>query len=115
MNSNQDLDSSQLDAELQEISANVWALAKKCPGDSRVLLSLLRTLELLHREIREEMFQPSLPDTRKALYQFLKEIEETGGWPYIERMKLQAFLSNLQDTDLTITAPEQLPSESPEN
>ena len=55
---------------------------------------LLRTLEDLHRRIQEQIFQPSLPDTRKNLYDLLREIEETGGWPYIERMKLQALLAN---------------------
>lgn len=47
---------------------------------------------MLHREIRVDMFEPILPNTRKDLYSLLKDIEESGGWPYIERMKLQALL-----------------------
>lgn len=94
MNSDKDLDTSQLQAELHEISAAVWVLAKECQGDSWALLSLLRTLEHLHREIREEIFQASLPDNRQQLYKLLKDIEEMGGWPYIERMKLRALLVN---------------------
>jgi hypothetical protein len=42
------------------------------------------------------MFQVSLPDNRQALYALLKDIESQGGWPYIERMKLQSLLANLQ-------------------
>ncbi|MGH2413176.1 MAG: hypothetical protein ACRDEA_05710, partial [Microcystaceae cyanobacterium] len=68
------------------------------------LLSVLRTLEHLHREIQEKLFEPSLPDTRNALYQLLREIEETGGWPYIERMKLQVLLSHLSTE---VARPEQ--------
>jgi hypothetical protein len=41
------------------------------------------------------LFEPSLPDTRNALYQLVRDIEESGGWPYIERMKLQAVLQHL--------------------
>ncbi|MDJ0713309.1 MAG: hypothetical protein QNJ54_03695 [Prochloraceae cyanobacterium] len=91
------LKSRQLESQLEEISSTIWNLAKKHEGDSRALLSLLRSLELLHRTIREEMFQESLPDTRNSLYHFLKEIDETGGWPYIQRMRLQDFLVHLQD------------------
>jgi hypothetical protein len=51
-------------------------------------------LESLHRQIRTEQFEPSLPNTRKDLYTFLKDVEESGGWPYIERGKLQTFLQH---------------------
>jgi hypothetical protein len=67
-------------------------------------LALLRTLESLHQEIRESVFQASLPDSRQALYALLKDMEATGGWPYIHRMKLQSFLEKLQissDADVT--------------
>ena len=86
-----------IETQLQEISATVLAVANKCQGNSRLLLSILRTLELLHRDISQQMFQPSLPNTRHALYLLLKDIEETGGWPYIERMKIQALVINLED------------------
>ncbi|MGF1478857.1 MAG: hypothetical protein ACFB4I_05135 [Cyanophyceae cyanobacterium] len=90
------LKSQQIEAELETISKNIRVLAERCRDDSELLLVLLRILERLHREIREELFQTSLPDTRHSLYEFLKKIEETGGWPYIERMKLQDFLEQMQ-------------------
>ncbi|MEA5512176.1 hypothetical protein VB715_20590 [Crocosphaera sp. UHCC 0190] len=86
---------------LQEIILRVQTVAEQCDGDSQALLDLLRTLETLHREIRSNLFEPSLPNTRNALYEFLKEIDESGGWPYIERMKLQAFLKMVSQNDKT--------------
>lgn len=96
-----ELDFSHLPKQQQEIVNLIWALAKKYQGESYNLLSLLRTLELLHREIREELFQPSLPDNRQKLYGLVKDIEETGGWPYIERMRLTTLLSNWLETEVT--------------
>lgn len=84
-----------LESELSEISDLVWSLAKQCQDDPNLLLELLRTLELLHRQIREELFQPSLPNTRNALYTLLRDIEEQGGWPYVPRMKIQELCLNL--------------------
>jgi hypothetical protein len=95
MNMDRDWDKIQLEKSLQEISTIVSTVAKQCEGDSHCLLALLRMLESVHREIREELFEPSLPNTRNALAKLLREIEETGGWPYIERMRLQAFLKQL--------------------
>jgi hypothetical protein len=91
-----------LEADLEGLTANVLALAQRCQSDSYQLLSLLRTLEYLHRTICMEMFEPSLPDNRAALYQLLRDIEETGGWPYVERMKLKAFLRNFCLDSLTL-------------
>lgn len=59
----------------------------------------MRQLEQLHREIRDGTFQESLPNNRQHLYAMLKDIESEGGWPYIERMRLQAFLSNLLEIE----------------
>ena len=98
MNGDQEVDN-QLEAQMQRLSEEIWALAKRCQGERELLLTL-RTLERLHQQIREELFQPSLPNTRNALYELLKNIEESGGWPYIERMKLRDLLVQLQD-DLT--------------
>ncbi|MBR8830711.1 MAG: hypothetical protein N5P05_000789 [Chroococcopsis gigantea SAG 12.99] len=81
-----------LPEQLDCLRANVKSLASQQEGNTRALLSILRTLEMLHREIRVDMFEPILPNTRKDLYSLLKDIEESGGWPYIERMKLQALL-----------------------
>lgn len=115
MNSHLDADISPLKAELQKLNDSIWTLASKCQGDSRALLSLLRTLELLHREVREKLFEISLPDTRHSLYQLLKDMEETGGWPYIERMKLQELLSRLQQDIEIPDRLEQIETAPPES
>lgn len=85
-----------LDASLNKIGQELWALAENHQEDSLFLLSLLRNLEEIHRKIRTEMFEPSLPQTRNALYQLVRDIEEKGGWPYVERMKLRSLLQNLE-------------------
>jgi hypothetical protein len=85
----------QLEFELQSIATAVRALAGSYQKDTQAILALLRQLEQLHREIRDGIFQASLPSNRQALHALLKDIESEGGWPYIERMRLQAFLANL--------------------
>ncbi|OCQ94733.1 hypothetical protein BCD67_04140 [Oscillatoriales cyanobacterium USR001] len=92
MDSGTDFELGNLQSELKSLSQEVLALAESYQGDSLRLLALLRTLESLHREVREGLFQASLPDNRQALYKLLRNIESNGGWPYIQRMKLQAFL-----------------------
>ncbi len=82
-------------ASLEEIVIRVNIASTQCEDDPQRLLELLRTLEQLHQEIRVNLFEPSLPNTRNDLYDLLRDIEETGGWPYIGRMKLQAFFKNL--------------------
>lgn len=81
--------------EFEQIAASIKKLAAASKGDSVELLSLLRLLESLHREICEGLFQESLPDNRQALYALLRDIEAMGGWPYIRRMGLQSLLINL--------------------
>jgi len=95
MESGNDFDSEQWQSELQAIAAAIRALAERQTGDTVALLALLRLLEELHREIRDGIFQASLPDNRQALYALLKDIQTKGGWPYVERMKLQSFLVKL--------------------
>src|ERR671932_1405839 len=97
MNRENDSDSRQMEIELQAITTNIRTLANRQGGNSRALLALLRTLEHTHREIHENLFQASLPGNRQELYALLKDIEETGGWPYIERMRLRSLLSNLPE------------------
>jgi hypothetical protein len=109
MKYHQDGDSSQLQENLQEISTIVWTAAKDCQGDTHSLLALLRTLDHLHRDIREQLFEPSLPNTRNALASLLKEIAETGGWPYIERMRLQALLQKLIAEEKTVASEQSNP------
>lgn len=82
-------------ADLETIGKLIRAAAQQRHGKSLELLALLRLLEALHQDIRDSLFQKSLPDNRQALYALLRDIESDGGWPYIHRMKLQAFLANL--------------------
>lgn len=95
MNNDQNLPSGNLSANLQAICMTVEDAAQASQGDITALLALLRQLEKLHQQIRDGIFQDSLPDNRQELYSLLKDIESQGGWPYIERMRLQAFLVNL--------------------
>jgi hypothetical protein len=96
MSRQEDRLSKELEQKLQEISNKVWSLAETNQQDLLFLLSLLRTLESIHRRIRTEMFEPSLPNSRNQLYHLVKDIDEEGGWPYIERMRLKDLLLNLE-------------------
>lgn len=82
-----------LQKDLAALSAQINAIVGDIQTDSLSLLALLRLLEQMHREICEEYFQPSLPNTRQALYTLLRDIEAEGGWPHIPRMKVQALMS----------------------
>jgi hypothetical protein len=105
MNRDKDLDSGHLQVKVQVITAEIRALANSHQGNSLALLALLRALEHAHREIRENLFQTSLPQNRQELYALLKDIEEVGGWPYIERMKLRSLLSNLPEPEVRTADP----------
>ncbi|WGV26065.1 hypothetical protein [Halotia branconii] len=94
MSKNNSLELGKLSEQLQMIASAVDDVAQVYQGDAIALLSLLRQLEQLHRDIRDGVFQESLPDNRQKLYSLLKDIESEGGWPYIGRMRLQAFLAN---------------------
>ncbi|WP_071189422.1 hypothetical protein [Trichormus sp. NMC-1] len=95
MSSDKNSELEKISSKLQVIATAVDDAAKTCHGDVIALLALLRQLEQLHRDIRDGMFQDSLPDNRQRLYSLLKDIQSEGGWPYIERMRLKAFLVNL--------------------
>ncbi|WP_263971665.1 hypothetical protein [Leptolyngbya ohadii] len=84
---------------LNELAVLVRTIARQCEGDEIALLSLLRQLEALHREVCDGEFQSALPENRQALYALLRDIEAGGGWPYIPRMKLQGFLKRLPVAD----------------
>ena len=113
--------STDIESKIQDIATDIQALAQSCQGDSLALLALLRCLEALHRKIREGVFQESLPDSRHGFHDLLKDIESEGGWPYIERMKLQTLLNywlveEQQSIDSSVTQPQasedlQLPSD----
>jgi len=112
MNQDSSLNTKQLQEDQEQIAAVILALARRYEGDCLNLLSLLRTLESLHREIREDLFQPTLPNSRRELYNLLKDIEEEGGWPYIKRMKLQALLVALEPSEAESTTSEEFFPES---
>jgi len=95
MNDNKNMELEKLSSKIQAITSVVSDAVQDCQGDTVALLALLRQLEQLHRELRDGVFQESLPVNRRQLYSLLKDIESEGGWPYIERMRLQAFLTNL--------------------
>lgn len=82
-----------LQQDLAALSAQIETIVGATQTDSLSLLALLRLLERAHREICEVHFQPSLPNTRQALYTLLRDIEAEGGWPHIPRMKIQALMS----------------------
>lgn len=84
-----------LEEGLQSIRHITWAIAEEHQGDSLSLLAILRLLEQVHQEIRDGLFQQSLPDNRQSLYKLLRDIETKGGWPYIYRMKLQSILEKM--------------------
>ena len=99
---NQDLDINSIESAslLKDTARDLCALAKQNENDGLFLLSLLRDLEKIHRQIRVEYFETALPQTRNDLYQFVKDIEEKGGWPYIERMRLKDLLQNIDPQQL---------------
>ncbi|MCM0593148.1 MAG: hypothetical protein HEQ35_30525 [Gloeotrichia echinulata IR180] len=97
MNNDRNFASGKLSDKLEAIATTVYDAAEDSLGDSIALLALLRKLEQLHREIRDGSFQDSLPENRQQLYSLLKDIESEGGWPYIERMRLQAFIAKLPE------------------
>jgi hypothetical protein len=86
-----------LHERLQQISVIGQQLAIDHSQQTDDLLAILRTLEELHRHVREDYFQHSLPRNRHGLYALLQDMEANGGWPYIERMRLQALLQDMED------------------
>jgi hypothetical protein len=85
--------------DLDKIADRINGIADRDRADPIALLHLLRTLEQLHREIQQGYFQAALPDSRQALYTLLRDIEENGGWPYIQRWKLQELFANLAEAE----------------
>ncbi|MBS0016604.1 MAG: hypothetical protein KFF72_09650 [Arthrospira sp. SH-MAG29] len=83
------------EAQLQLLTQKIQDLTVQANDDTLMLLSLLRTLEQLHQNIRDDVFQKTLPKNRQELYHLLREIEAQGGWPYIPRKSLRFILKNL--------------------
>jgi hypothetical protein len=108
MTQDQDINAINSVSLLTDTAQNLCALAKENQNDSLFLLSLLRELEQIHRQIRVNYFESALPQTRNDLYQFVKDIEEKGGWPYIERMRLRDLLQSLKFDEIkTLTMKEE--------
>jgi hypothetical protein len=77
-----------------QISDLIEKAALERQGDCVALLALLRILEQRHREIRETAcFEMLYPPAAINLYALLRDIEVNGGWPYIQRMKLQSLFA----------------------
>lgn len=100
MDTNTDNESIQLHNDLQSLTHLLRALAENHHDDPLAMLAMLRTLEGLHQELREGLFQQALPDNRQALYSLLKDIEAKGGWPYIPRLRLRSILENWSSENL---------------
>jgi hypothetical protein len=83
--------------QIEEIANEILEIADRWKGDPIALLHLLRSLEQVHHSIQDDYFQSALPDSRQALYALLRDIEENGGWPYIQRWKLQELFANLSE------------------
>ena len=91
-----DIDFDQLPDDLKQLAKAAEQAAIARIGDEIALLGLLRLLEELHSQIRDAWFQDSLPTNRQRLYALLRDIEISGGWPYIQRMRLRALLEQLE-------------------
>ena len=99
MTQDRDIDFINSNSLLKQTAKDIYVLAEEHRDDSLFLLSLLRDLEQIHRQVRVQYFQAALPETRNDLYRFVKDIEEQGGWPYIERMRLKDLLQNMNRND----------------
>lgn len=63
--------------------ADLRATAADLDGNPEALLALLRQIEQLHRNLQDGPFRSSLPADRTDLFNLLRSMEESGGWPYI--------------------------------
>ncbi len=76
--------------------ADLRATAADLDGNPEALLALLRQIEQLHRNLQDGPFRSSLPADRTDLFNLLRSMEESGGWPYIPRLQLRTFMDLLQ-------------------
>ena len=95
---------------LNTLLDQVSGLADELTAHPEDLLTLLRQLEQLHRSIQDGPFRRGLPSDRNHLFALLKQMEQSGGWPYIPRLQLRTFMDllqqepNLQEPDHTVNA-----------
>ena len=85
--------------QLSALADSIKLSAANSKENTIELLALLRFLEELHRNIRDNYFLSSLPANRQALYALLRDIEQNGGWPYIPRFKIQELLRESEQLD----------------
>lgn len=78
--------------EMDEVYKSLMALAKERQGDGVGLLELLRFLETVHGQIRDNYYVSSLPQNRGELYALLKEMEDRDGWPLLPRTETRSLL-----------------------
>lgn len=88
-----------LPTDLSQLAQTVRMAAQSRMDDCLALLEMLRLLDELHDEIRDTLFCDALPDNRQKLYHLLKNIEQQGGWPYIQRMELIELIKHLEEAD----------------
>lgn len=86
-------------SELEVTVEHLWQIAQSQSNDPAGLLHLLRVLESTHKRIRDDLFQPALPNSRHELFNLLRDIENNGGWPHIYRMKINEICQYLERPD----------------
>ncbi|MDX2240772.1 MAG: hypothetical protein NW224_08825 [Leptolyngbyaceae cyanobacterium bins.302] len=106
-NNHQSSEIGSMESVIEKSLETLWSSAQESQHDPIKLLGILRRLEGLHQEIRDTLFQESLPGNRQALYVLLKDIEANGGWPYIYRAKLSELLRQLTQDDLDKLLPNE--------
>jgi len=108
MNQQRKVESKELTTKLEMLSKEVSTLAAAYQGEIIDLLAILRSLEQSHRQLREGLFQGALPSNRQVLYSLLRDIEESGGWPYIERGTVRSLLSQLPESPVSEPESEEI-------
>ncbi|MFQ6539631.1 MULTISPECIES: hypothetical protein [Aphanothece] len=98
-----------LDSLVNQVASLADELAEQPEG----LLALLRQLEQLHRTIQDGPFRTSLPADRNHLFTLLRQMEQSGGWPYIPRLQLRTFMDLLQREQAEAPAPLESSSPAP--
>jgi hypothetical protein len=88
--------SNETDARLSQLLEGIQQLADELGDQPEAQLTLLRRLEQLHRTIQDGPFRSGLPSDRNALFNLLRQMESSGGWPYIPRLQLRTFMDLLQ-------------------
>ena len=84
--------------------AALGEIAEELRGNPEALLTLLRELEALHRDVQDGPFRQSLPENRQKLFTLLQGMEKNGGWPYIPRLQLRTFIDLLDQDSIDAAA-----------